>query len=156
MKKRLLTTGLLLLFVVESVFSQMEAKTILFICEHGSAKSIVAAAHFAKLARQEGLNVHVISRGINPDKSIPEAINSHLVEDGLERHDKAPMQLTKGDIANSDYVIAFNSLPETYRSAKNIENWNIPSFEAGYSIAKDSILLNIKTIIGKIKSDTQK
>ena len=33
-----------------ALVSQTESKTVLFVCEHGAAKSVVAAAHFNRLA----------------------------------------------------------------------------------------------------------
>lgn len=44
--------------------------TVLFVCEHGSAKSVVAAAHFNRLAEQRGLPFHAISRGTAPDEEM--------------------------------------------------------------------------------------
>jgi arsenate reductase (thioredoxin) len=155
MRGRIFIYSFFLLLGVTKAFSQSEVKTILFVCEHGSAKSIIAAAHFQKLAKDEGLNIQVISRGVNPDPDIPEAINKHLESDGFERHSKIPTQLTMADLKNSNYVITFNTLPDEYGKLDNIQHWNIPSFEAGYAVAKDSILTNIKEIIVKIKSDTK-
>ena len=43
------------------------AGTILFVCEHGSAKSVVAAAHFNRIAAARGLPFRAISRGTVPD-----------------------------------------------------------------------------------------
>ena len=37
------------------------AGTVLFICEHGSAKSVVAAAHFNQIAADRGLPYRAIS-----------------------------------------------------------------------------------------------
>src|SRR5438552_2704780 len=39
---------------------------ILFVCEHGAARSTIAAAYFNKLAKEKGLNYKAIFRGINP------------------------------------------------------------------------------------------
>lgn len=155
MKIYVFRIGLLLLTAVTSVLGQDTSKTILFVCEHGSAKSIIATAHFNRLAKAEGINVRAISRGINPDSTIPKAINDHLIADGLKRHIGDPIQLTDSDLNNSEYVIVFNPLPQKYNQSGNITHWNIPSFEAGYPVAKDSILTNIKRIIDKIKSDTK-
>ncbi len=42
-------------------------KTILFVCEHGAAKSVVAAAYFNRLAEEKGLNYKTVFRGTKPD-----------------------------------------------------------------------------------------
>ena len=36
------------------------AATVVFVCEHGAAKSVVAAAHFNRMARERGLAVRAI------------------------------------------------------------------------------------------------
>ena len=39
-------------------------------CEHGAALSVVAAAYFNKMAREEHLNMHAIARGTEPQKDV--------------------------------------------------------------------------------------
>jgi protein-tyrosine-phosphatase len=45
--------------------------TLLFVCLHGSAKSLIAVEHFRRLAAQRGLAVQGDSAGIEPDADIP-------------------------------------------------------------------------------------
>ena len=47
-----------------------EGPVVLFVCEHGSTKSTVAAAHFNKLAGERGLKLRAVSRGTNPDEEV--------------------------------------------------------------------------------------
>jgi hypothetical protein len=56
----------------------VQAHTILFVCEHGSAKSIIAAAHFNDMAARNGLSYRAIARGVHPGKEIPPYITSGL------------------------------------------------------------------------------
>ena len=44
--------------------------TILFICQHGAARSTIAAAYFNKLAKEQGLNYRAVFRGITPDSVV--------------------------------------------------------------------------------------
>lgn len=44
--------------------------TILFVCEHGAAKSVIAAAYFDKLAQARGLKYKAVFRGPNPDPAL--------------------------------------------------------------------------------------
>lgn len=147
----------LFLFVaLDKSFSQSHQKKILFVCEHGSAKSIVAAAQFAKLAKQQGLDIQVVSRGINPDSTVSDAVNQHLTADGFNKHKDKPVKLSTADLKSADYVVLFNPLPDKFVEPSTTEKWNIPSFEAGYPIAKDSILTNIERIIQRIKTENKK
>ena len=55
-----------------------DKKTIIFVCEHGSAKSVIAAAHFNDLAKTNGIPYIATARGINPDKEIPPYVRTGL------------------------------------------------------------------------------
>ncbi|MGH9334858.1 MAG: hypothetical protein ACRD21_14045, partial [Vicinamibacteria bacterium] len=44
-----------------------EPRTVVFVCEHGAAKSVIAAAHFNRLAKERELPFRAISRGTVPD-----------------------------------------------------------------------------------------
>ncbi len=53
-------------------------KTVVFVCQHGTAKSMVAAAHFNRLAQQQNLPYRAISRGITPEASLQAATKTGL------------------------------------------------------------------------------
>jgi arsenate reductase len=132
-----------------------EQKTVLFVCEHGSAKSVVAASHFNKIAKSEGLNVKAFSRGTNPDKTIPHKITQFLAEDKLPEYSNAPEQLMLIDVTSADYVVTFIQLPDSLDKSI-VELWRVPSFESGYPAARDSIVNKIHELIVKIKSGNKK
>jgi len=137
---------------ISSAYAQTpEIKTILFICEHGSAKSIVAAAHFNRIAKAEGIPIKAISRGTNPDKAVPDKINTLLKGDGLPAQNGSPVRLSREDLQLADFTVAFIPLPSEFKSPKNFETWNIPSFEAGYPVARDSIIHHIERLIHRVK-----
>jgi arsenate reductase len=137
---------------IPALLPQDNKKVVLFVCEHGSAKSIVAAAYFQKMAAKEGLQVKTISRGTNPDEIVPEKINQILTEDGFARHSAKPEKLVQKDLNAADYVVMFSSFPPDLTKPGQVENWNIPSFEGGYPIARDSIVINVERLIQKIKN----
>src|SRR5215471_2722365 len=60
------------------------AATVVFVCEHGSAKSVIAAAHFNRLAAARGLPYHAVARGTNPDPEVAAGVVNGLVADGLK------------------------------------------------------------------------
>ena len=61
----------------------MKDPIIFFVCEHGAAKSIIAAAYFNKLAKQTNSNVRAIARGTNPDSVLSPQTVAGLHADGL-------------------------------------------------------------------------
>ena len=115
--------------------------TILFVCEHGAAKSVIAAAYFNKLASEKRLNLQAIARGTNPDKElIPKAVKG-LMEDGLQSTETTPQKLLPVDIESAQRIITFCKLPEEYRLTAEIEQWDgVPPVSENYKIARDAIL----------------
>jgi hypothetical protein len=80
--------ALLLVVLLAGATNRVEAEsgkptTIVFVCLHGSVKSQVAAAHFNRIARERGLPVVAVSRGIAVDNEIPTVIREGLAGDGL-------------------------------------------------------------------------
>ena len=121
---------------------------ILFICEHGSAKSVIAAAHYEKLARELGVDSRAASRGTDPDVEFPPHVLSGLRSDDLEPLDKTPVALSEKDIAVATKVIAFcspNMLPE---SAIPSEVWDdVPPVSEGYTRARDEIVRRVERML---------
>ena len=115
--------------------------TILFVCEHGAAKSVIAAAYFNKLASEKRLNLQAIARGTNPDKELsPKAVKG-LMEDGLQSTETTPQKLLPVDIEFAQRIITFCKLPEEYRLTAEIEQWDgVPPVSENYKIARDAIL----------------
>src|SRR5690348_7588469 len=56
--------------------------TVLFMCPHGAAKSVLASAYFQRAAKERGLNVRVESAGTEPDPAVSAAVAAHLTKHG--------------------------------------------------------------------------
>src|SRR5690242_16385787 len=82
--------ALLLAAALLTVPEAKPAGTVLFVCEHGSAKSVVAAAHFNRIAAERGLPFRAIARGTVPEPGMAPAAVKGLLEDGLKPADPVP------------------------------------------------------------------
>src|SRR5262245_10706176 len=71
---------------------------IVFVCEHGAAKSLIAAAHFNKLAEERGLPHRAIARGTNPDEKFAPAVVASIRKDGLNAPVGQPTKVTEADL----------------------------------------------------------
>ncbi len=126
---------------------------VLFVCEHGSAKSVVAAAHFNKLARERNLNVRAISRGTNPDEEMPLKITQGLETEGLTAGEPKPKMLSKDDVAGASRVVTFCDLPEGFNQLAPVEQWNdVPPISEDYEKSRDVMLVHINQLLDDIKS----
>lgn len=125
------------------------SSTVLFICEHGSAKSIVAAAHFNRLARERGLPFRATSRGTDPDAAVHPAALAGLAADGLIPGAE-PTPLAAEDLAAAGHVVAFSALPPPYGSTREVETWSVPPVSEDYELSRNSIVDRVSRLLEEL------
>lgn len=123
---------------------------VLFVCEHGSAKSVVAAAHFNKLAREKRLGVRAISRGTDPDEEIPSNVCHGLEADGLIPDEVKPALLQEDDASEAIRVVTFCDLPQNIKTKTTIITWeDVPPVSDDYNNARDEISKRIGKLLNE-------
>ena len=80
--------------------------TVLFLCPHGAAKSILASAYFERLAKERGLNVRVESAGTDPDPTVSPAVAAHLERQGYPAPRSNPRKVNANDLESANVVIS--------------------------------------------------
>ncbi|HSE42945.1 MAG TPA: hypothetical protein VLH08_19440 [Acidobacteriota bacterium] len=128
----------------------IKTQTVIFVCEHGSAKSVVAAAHFNRIAEKQKLNFHAISRGINPDAELAPAAIKGLQDDGVRLPSEKPKKLSNAEASNAVHVITFCDLPKDVQ-VQSMERWDVSPISEDYSKARDAILKKIDKLIQILK-----
>ncbi len=125
-----------------------DKKKIIFVCEHGSAKSIVAATYFNKLAQEKGLHAQAIARGTNPDLGLSGYAVAGLLADGLTPSQLTPQKLLPEELEAAEHVVSFYELPAADVGKTHIEYWNnVPAVSEDYEKARDMILARIQDMI---------
>ena len=122
--------------------------TVLFVCLHGSAKSLIAAEHFTRLARERGLRYRGESAGMEPDSDVPAPVVAGLARDGIEIGGYVPRAVTAARVAEAAYVVSFGcDLPETTAGDRH-ERWDdLPMVSDGFDQARDAIVARVERLI---------
>jgi len=121
---------------------------VVFVCEHGAAKSILAAAYFNQLAHKMGLDLQAVARGTNPDKELSSPAVKGLADDGLTPTESIPQMLTEAEVRTAQRVITFCELPAEYQQHTLIERWDdIPPVSEDYQQARDAIVERIHQLL---------
>jgi arsenate reductase (thioredoxin) len=130
-----------------------QTPVVIFVCEHGAAKSILSAALFNKLAREQQLNIRAIARGTNPDPEISPKVARGLQADGLVASEPAPKKISKADLVSARRVITFCTLPDDYQGSIRVENWDevLPVIE-DYGKAREKLTERINRLLEDLKS----
>lgn len=160
--RRIVVVAALVLSVEPIVQGQGAAKTgrgtkrvpfVAFVCEHGSAKSVISAAHFNKLASDRNLKVRAISRGTNPDKEVAAKAVEGLRADGLAVSRVKPKRLSTADVSRGLRVVAFCELPQAFSKNGRVEHWsNLPAVSEDYSKARDAIVERVRHLLDELGS----
>ena len=121
---------------------------IVFICEHGAAKSVIAAAYFNKLANEKNLNIRAIARGTHPDEELSPKAIAGLREDGLLPTESTPQKLSLSDVESAQSIVSFCELPEEYQNKAAIERWDdVPPVSENYEKAHDAIMAKLNPLL---------
>ena len=131
------------------------APTVLFVCEHGAAKSLIAAAYFDKLAKNQRLPHRAAFRGVNPDSALNPIAKRGLEQDGLDVSGSKPALVTQKDVKEASRIITLGcSLPPGTHVGLQVIDWDdIPSPSQNYSDARDQIKKQVRKLIDDLANE---
>jgi arsenate reductase (thioredoxin) len=145
------TFRLCILLFLLTVASYAQNKKIVFVCEHGAAKSVIAAAYFNKIAKEKKLPWEAVCRGTAPDEQISERTKTLLTSDNLFDPKLKPQKLSQEDVDQADQVILFFPLPESIQSKNNIINWpGIDAVNNDFLKLRDDIISKLTPLIDSL------
>jgi len=112
---------------------------VVFVCEHGTVKSVIAAQWFNRLAAERNSSLRAVSRGIAPDEAIPPAVARNLAEDGFDVSGFAPKRLEGMDVAGAAHVVAIG-VDSPVLSGARLSRWDdIPPASVDYAASRDAM-----------------
>ncbi len=132
-----------------------QISTVVFVCEHGAAKSILAAAYFNRFAQEKGLNLRAIARGTNPDEELSPQTVKGLLIDGLDPTESTPQKLTPEDMQSAQRIITLCELSVEHPQQVSVERWDdIPPVSENYELARDTIIEHVRYLLNQLSSTT--
>ncbi|MGE5376472.1 MAG: hypothetical protein ACM3XO_15550 [Bacteroidota bacterium] len=124
-----------------------ENRIIVFVCEHGAAKSIIAATYWNKYAQEQGARIQGLATAY-PDIALASYAVASLLEDGLIPNQLTPQKLLPEEVSAAERVIAFCDLQEVDSKKTNIEYWeNVPAVSEDYGKAHDIIVAKLQAMM---------
>jgi protein-tyrosine-phosphatase len=133
---------------------QPPAEQILFVCERGNVKSLMAASYFNQLAAQRGLPWRAVSRGIAPDSTTaPKRIAAALLAEGVDVSEFRPVKVDATDAAEAVRIVMIGTdLPARLGGdEQRIERWNdVPPATTSYDAARSSLKAHIADLLERL------
>jgi arsenate reductase len=131
-----------------------QTKKIIFVCEHGAAKSVIASAYFNKLAKERNLDYVAECRGTNPDTEVAAKAKEGLTADHVYDNNTKPKKLVASDVSDAERIILFTPLPPDLKTNVPTENWSdIENIDGDYSQRRDAIVKKINTLLDKLEKN---
>jgi protein-tyrosine-phosphatase len=98
-------TGLLLFFSGQPGIG-IQSSTIVYVCDHGAPKSVIATAYFNKLAAERGLPFRATFRGTTPQDALSVRAVEGLRADGVPVPSGKPSGISDSDVVNATHIFA--------------------------------------------------
>ena len=126
--------------------------TVLFVCEHGTVKSLLAKLLFDEYAAQVGLPMRAESRGTAIDSVVPPWMLAKLSANRLMPGSFTPRALTAQDLATASYVVSFD-LPAAVsaRAIGSRVRWDsLPPASQQFEASRDAIRSRVHALVDSL------
>ena len=136
--------------------AQNTPSTIVFVCEHGSGKSVIAAAQFNRLASEKGLPYRAVSRGTKPGEAVSDAVRTGLAAEGIDVTAWILRAVTDEDIRRATRVVSIaTDLPAAKPFVKDkLLEWNdVPPLDQNYKAARDALVQRVEKLVGSLAAN---
>ena len=126
---------------------------IVFLCPHGAAKSVIAAAYCQQLADQWGVPLHATSAGTEPDVEVAPAVVTLLGAEGIDVADHRPRRVTAEELATAWRIISLGcDLGDLAHPEMEIERWDdVPPPSQNLLGARDRIRDHVEQLVLALK-----
>lgn len=126
---------------------------VLFVCHHGAAKSVIAAAHCQRLAAERGLELITTSAGLDPDETIPAHVRDGLADDGLHPNFSTPVRVSDAMASRACRVVLLGvSDAEAGLDGVDVVQWDVPAVSDGYDAARKAIVAKVTALVDEIEA----
>jgi len=144
--------SVLLVALVQAVGQgQADRPSIVFVCEHGAAKSVVATAYFNKLAAERGLPYRATFRGTTPQDELSVRAVEGLKADGLAIPSGKPAAISDADVTDATHIFAIGcTLPHNALRSGKAADWSDVPDDKGYGPMRDAIVRHVRQLLDEL------
>jgi arsenate reductase len=149
----------LLMFVLTTLLTMAnqtartaDQSSVVFVCEHGAAKSLIATAYFNKLAAERGLAVRATFRGVSPQEALSVRAVEGLRADGVPIPQGQPTAIGDDDVAAATYIFAIGCvLPGKAAGSGKAADWTDVPDDQGYGPMRDAIVAHVRALLDDVQ-----
>ena len=127
-------------------------RTVAFVCQHASAKSLIAAQYLNGLAGKRGIAFRATTSGPEPDAEVPPNVVEGLLRHGIDVRTVRPALVSPDILARSDYVVSFGcDLTGLLAASQALEHWDdCPAVSDDFDIAWSFITARVDQLLKRL------
>jgi arsenate reductase (thioredoxin) len=130
-------------------------ETVLFMCPHGGAKSLIAASYFNQIADEKHLPYTAVAVAAeHPYDSVPANIADFLEKDGFHVRSFKPRPVSQADLRSASRIVSVGcDLTKVDTEGIAVEAWNdVPLVDNGLPQSAAAIRKHVIVLIDQVGS----
>jgi arsenate reductase (thioredoxin) len=130
---------------------------VVFVCEHGSVKSLVAMEYFNRTAQARGLSYRALARGVDPDAKVPDVVLTGLRADGFDVTGFSPRRITASDMKDAALVVPVDEDLKGLVGGGTLQlSWdNLPGVLADYAGGRNATVSRLDGLVEQLENRHQ-
>ncbi len=136
--------------------SAREPTHVVFVCEHGSVKSLIAMEYFNRSVQERGLAYRAVARGTAPEPTVPEPVREGLRNVGFDVSHFVPRLFDASDVEEASLVVSFDQdiAKIVGGKARHLAWDNLPGVLTDYARGRDEIVRHVDDLIDELARST--
>lgn len=125
---------------------------VVFVCQHGNVKSLIASAWFNRLAAERGIAARSVARGLTPENPVPGPIADRLGRDGIDVTGFEARALAPADLRGASRLVVIGVEPPAWarQEGLTVEAWDdIPPASERYDASRDAMRARIEALLAQ-------
>jgi len=133
----------------------MKPQKVAFVCLHGSAKSLIAAESFNRLAAVRNLPFRATTSGPEPDAAVPGNVVAGCKARGIDVADYKPARIAADQLVDADLIVSFAcDAGRRLAPGKPEERWDeCPAVSDDFDIAWGFITGRVEKLITRLAAE---
>ncbi len=158
MMRRILLCSLALSYGAQGLAQGIAAKSprvpaqVVFVCEHGSVKSLIAMEYFNRSVQERGLAYRAVARGTAPEPIVPSSVREGLRTAGFDVSHFVPRLFEASDVEEASLVVSFDQdiAKIVGGKARHLAWDNLPGVLTDYARGRDEIVRHVDDLIDEL------
>jgi len=126
------------------------ANTVLFLCPHNAAKTVVAAAYWNRWAAERAIPIRATSAGTEPSPAVSPAVVAALQSEGIDVAGHVPRRATEAELTGAWRVVSMGCAADEL-PAVAAERWDdVPAKSEDLPASLAAIAAHVRRLLGEV------